>query len=107
MTRTAFDRSQAYRMVDALRDYADLLDAEQDGEVSSLGSLARFAAGRIENGERIGLGLVLIDNFDRDAAHSAIIGVMTARRERAEALRTEAEALEGEAMRYEKLLDIF
>lgn len=96
----------AYRMIDALKDYADILEAEsQDNE--SLVTVALRAAERIENGRRIGNGLIEIERFDLDAAHSAVIGVMTRRYEAAQELRDQADALNEQGKRMEKLLDAF
>lgn len=91
--------ADAYRMTDALRDYADILD----GEGSSAAEIARRAAERIETGHRSN-GLIEVERFDMDAAHSAVIGVMVARREAAEAARAAVEQLEDEANRLEALL---
>lgn len=94
--------ADAYRMIDALRDYADILEAEG----SKAAETARRAAERIESGARIN-NLVEVERFDLDAAHSSVIGVLVARRERAEALKAEAEVLEAEAKRAEDFLAVF
>lgn len=94
--------ADAYRMVDALRDYADILEAEATG----LPRFTRATADRIENGKRAG-GMIEVERFDLDAAHSAVIGVMCARREAAEALKAEVKMLEAQAKRLEGLLEAF
>jgi hypothetical protein len=104
MTAYAIDRNQAYRMVDALRDYRDRLNT--DG-LDSFAKLADRSALSIENGEHVGYGCVKIEKFDLDAAHSAVIAVMCDRRDEAQSLRDQADDLDGQAQRLEGLLTAF
>lgn len=96
--------ADAYRMIDALRDYADILESEgQDSD--DLAEAAFQTAHRIENGSRNNIDrLIEVERFDLDAAHSAVIGVMVARRDAAQALRDQADAAEEQANRLEALL---
>lgn len=97
--------SDAYRMVDALRDYADILEAEAS---LTLASHARTVAKRIENGQRHYPGnLITVEQFDLDSAHSAVIGVMIRRYEAAQELKDEAARLDAEAKRLESFLEGF
>jgi hypothetical protein len=96
--------ADAYRMIDALRDYADILKAES--ESYSMHEFARNAADNIENAPRSG-GLLEVNGFDFDAAHSAVIGVMTRKYEKAQDLRDEAAHLDADAKRLETFLDVF
>lgn len=95
--------ADAYRMIDALLDYADLADTSEAVAIH-----CKDVAARIENGQRAYPGnLITVERFDLDTAHSAVIGVMCDRREAAEALRTQAELAEAAAHRLEELLKAF
>lgn len=106
MAGTVILAADAYRMIDALKDYADILELEGYHNNDLVNSY-HDAAERIEMTERVGNGLIFVRQFDLDMAQSAVLMVMVNRRERADALRAEADALSGEAGRYEALLGAF
>lgn len=95
--------ADTYRMIDALKDYAALL--ENEGSLS-MASIALSAAKRISEAPHEA-GLRPLDSFDVDAAHGAMIGVMVERYSRAQALKDEAQRLETEARALESALEIF
>lgn len=94
--------STVYRLMDALLDYADTMDANL---VGSLADDYRSAAQRIEDAPRQGV-LVEVNSFDLDMAHSATIGLMVARREKAQELREAADECDREAKRWEDVLGL-
>lgn len=99
--------ADSYRMIDALRDYADILDAEgEGGEGFTPTSFNRAAADRMDSATPVN-GLVEVERFDIDAAHSAVLGIMCRRYEAAERARDDLARLTVEAKRYEDFLPAF
>lgn len=105
MAGTVILAADAYRMVDALKDYADALDAEGQDNYDLVSDYLA-AAQRIEMTERVGNGLIFVRNFDLHMAQTAAIMLAAQAYGAAEAARAEAERLTAEGKRYEGLLSI-
>lgn len=90
-----------YRLIDALRDYSTVLEAEGHLDLSSRNLTV---ADRLEGFERVGMGLAKIEQFDLDVAHSAVVQMLSIRAEKAQELREAADECDREAKRWENVL---
>lgn len=102
MTKVLLLPADAYRMIDNLRDYADILDREG----SSMADFARNAAERIDAAPWSG-GLIEARSMDVDAAHSATIALMADAYGRAQELRDQAAELDRQGKAQENFLSAF
>lgn len=91
-----------YRLVDALKDYAQVLEGE--GDPFRLAPEKRDLAGKLEGFKRVGYGLAEIEQFDLDVATSAVLMLVTIRADKAAMLREAADECEREAKRWENVL---
>lgn len=104
MTDTLILAADAYRMTQALRDYADILDLVGSG----MSERYRADADILEQASLLRRGgLVEVTDFVRDAAHTAVIAMMLNAREDADKARAAVEEAEDRAKRYERLLGAF
>jgi len=91
-----------YRLVDALRDYAQILASEGNYTAS---------VDRLNTAERMEMalraaGMVQVDRFDFDTAHSAVVNLFAARADKAQELREQAAECDREAKRWEDVLGL-